>query len=416
MVTSPKSEFLGKIGVCRKNGQKSRKNRGGGRKKLQKCRVILACEREKGVLWLLQGRFRKNPEQKNVTSELGFRKGECVMKVKRSIKILSYVLSAAMLLSVGTVANAEASEDVSENVKLSEREQRLEEILNDYYDAVNAQENQLSAASSYQNENSIQEETVALLNEEGFEAYSVNDDTYASVQDTLDTDLKELGVDSEYSYIIVVDAAGEGNGNAQTRASYGGSFNYTYNGTTYSLRRLTVFASDDPKMNKQSTADLLKSASTNLIENCLNTAIYAYIDFLSGPLHMGTVASICGLGIGNFRNGQSATLTLTGATVWTREYTQVWSSYDQKWISGSSVEYVQSKSSITASYYDAYSNTPQIVTRPSSRTSYSKHWNTTWRNQYAVVGYLNSFLQYGTVGNVKYSYGGTVKITHYENF
>ena len=148
------------------------------------------------------------------------------MKVKRSIKILSYVLSAAMLLSVGTVANAEASEDVSENVKLSEREQRLEEILNDYYDAVNAQENQLSAASSYQNENSIQEETVALLNEEGFEAYSVNDDTYASVQDTLDTDLKELGVDSEYSYIIVVDAAGEGNGNAQTRASYGGSFNY----------------------------------------------------------------------------------------------------------------------------------------------------------------------------------------------
>ncbi len=340
------------------------------------------------------------------------------MKVKRNVRLLSYVLSAAMLLSTGMVANARASEDASAAVQLSEREQRMEEILDNYHDAVNAQEFQLSTASVDEDKVSVQDETVALLNDEGFEAYSVNSNTFESVQSALDTDLTELGLDPAYSYIIIVDANGEGSGNAQTRSSAGSSFNYTYNGTTYSLRRLTVTAADDGRMAKSSSVNVLQSASRNLINNCLNTAIYAYIDFLSGPLHLGTVAAICGLNVANFGSAQSSTLNLHGATNWTRVYTQVWNSYDQRWFNGSSVEYVRSTSFMAGTYYDSATNSMKSVPqRQSSQTSYSRNYsNTTWQNQYAIVGFLNSFAQYDTVGAVKYSYGGLVKITHSENF
>lgn len=277
---------------------------------------------------------------------------------------------------------------------------------------------QIRTSTKYLYFQKCQTPDIEIYNEEGFEAYSVNSDTYESVQEELETDLTELGVESEYSYIIVLDAAGEGSGDAQARASYGSSFNYTYNGTTYSLRRVTIYTSDDPKMYKNSKVDLLQSASINLINNCLNTAIYAYIDFLSGPLHLGTVAGICGLSIANFGTGGTSRLELNGATTWTRKYTQVWNNYDQRWASGSSVEDVQATSWMTGSYYDAHTNSTQLVPQnKSTKKLYSNNYsNTTWQNQYAIVGYLNSYIQFDTVGTVKYSYGGTVKITHYENF
>lgn len=338
---------------------------------------------------------------------------------KKAKKYFCCLLVLCMTFSSVMITNAEETDGVpAKPANLSEREFRMEEILASYHEQVFVQESQATEASLQQNGLTLQEETVALLNEEGFDAYAVNDDTYEEVENTLNTDLEEIGVRQGYSYIIVLDGKDSDNGNAQIQSSATSSFNYTYNGTTYSLRRLTITAADDGSMAKASYVNLLTSSSKTLINNCLNTAIYAYIDFLSGPLHLGTVSAICGLNVTNFGTVKDSTLILHGATNWTRKYTQVWSNYDQKWLNGSCVEYVRSSSHMSGDYYNAATNSmSNVPDNQSAATSYSNYYsNTAWQNQYAVVGYLNSFIQYDTVGNVKYSYGGTVKITHYENF
>lgn len=234
----------------------------------------------------------------------------------------------------------------------------------------------------------------------------MNPQTYHDVEDILDTDFGEIELKPQYSYIVALQ------GNA------GNEYTYTYGGTVYTLRDMTITAADDPAMGKSSYVNVLKSSSQTLIENCLNTAISAYIFAISYPL--GTVASICGLNISNFGYGNVAesTMGLNCYTNWTREFTQVWSEYDNAWLYASCVEYVKAFSYMSGTYYDAALNEGTSVPESrSSKTVYSSHYNNrTWRKQNAVIGYLNACIQYDTVGDVQYKYGGKVKVTHRENF
>lgn len=120
--------------------------------------------------------------------------------------------------------------------------------------------------------------------------------------------------------------------NATSRMTTGSTFTYTYNNVTYSMRYCTVTAADDSAFSKASYCDLLTSSSETLIQNCLDIAISAYLSAVSAPL--GTVASICGLSIGDFAPAKSATLGLNCGTNWTRVYTQVYSTYDGAWMNG----------------------------------------------------------------------------------
>lgn len=345
------------------------------------------------------------------------------MKSQKNIKrLFCFLLVMTMLFSSVMIVNAESAEEMPENTEanLSERELRMEEILESYHEKIQEQESQAATASIQENKFALQEETVELLNKEGFEAYGVNSETYKNIQNVLDTDLEELGMSPEYSYIVVLDGENEnGNGDAQIQASAGSSFNYTYNGTTYKLRRLTVTSEDDTRMHQSGAVDLLKKSNVeSVIRNCLNTAITAYLDAISGVFGLGTVASLCGFDVANLQRPSDASLKLEAFTLWTRKYTQVWSGYDQKWLNGSCVEYATLTSYTHGGYYEAATNqTVTLYRKDAVRYSYSRNYsNTTWQNQYAVVGYLNSFIQYDTVGDVKYKYGGTVKITHYEYF
>lgn len=349
-----------------------------------------------------------------------------MMKITKKIKKwCCFLLTVSMVSSSVMITNAESPEEFSEEISavptnLSERELRMEEILTSYQEKTLEQGTKAVAVSAQQNELTLQEETVALLNEEGFEAYAVNDVTYEDVQNTLGTELEEIGVRRGYSYIIVMDNEDAGNGDAQVRSSAGASFSYTFNGVTYTLRRVTVTSADDSRMFQNTpSAPLLKNENVaSVIRNCLNTAITAYLDAISGVAHLGTVASLCGFDVATLQRPSGGSLTLEANTHWTRKYTQVWSSYDQKWLNGSCVEYATLNSYTHGSYFEAAINDAvQLYRKDATRYSHSKNYsNTTWQNQYAVVGYLNSFIQYDTVGNVQYKYGGVVKITHYEYF
>lgn len=305
----------------------------------------------------------------------------------------------------GTTAFAKdtAFKDTTETSSCS-----MDEILLGYHQAVLEMNNTESVRtnSSTSALAQIQADTVEALQQAGYEAYDVNPQTYHDVEDTLDTDFGEIGLKPQYSYIVVLQ------GNA------GNEYTYTYGGTVYTLRNMTITAADDPAMGKASDVDVLKSSSQTLIENCLNTAISAYIFAVSYPL--GTVASICGLKISDFKcgNAPESTLRLNAATNWTREFTQVWSEYDNAWLYASCVEYAEVFSHMSGSYYDAALNKYQPVSQDeSSETVPSAHYeDRTWRKRNAVIGYLNACIQYDTTGDVQYKYGGQVKITHRENF
>lgn len=327
-------------------------------------------------------------------------------------KFLSIVLSITMFCAFSS--NVVFAIDTGGEINIKEN------IIKDYRERIfeyNKQANSDITAVSLDSEQSlaqIQTETVNELKNAGYNAYDVNPSTFSNIENILHTDLEAAGLNPNYSYIIVIE--GEDNENVNSRVATSSSFSHTYNGTTYTLRWMTMYATDDPLMGKASDVNVLSSATTSVIKNCLDTAVSTYISSISRTL--GTVASICGLSISNFAPAQTATMRLNGATNWTRRYTQVWNSYDSAWQNGCCVEEVTAYSYMSGSYYDASSNLYRSVpenkaydTRYSSRYDDDK-----WRKDYAVVGYLNSWIQWDTVGDVVYKYNGTTKITHKHNF
>ena len=186
------------------------------------------------------------------------------------------------------------------------------------------------------------------------------------------------------------------------------------------MRYLYVYANDveaDPDFAQASDASVLNSNSLTIINNCLNTAISAYLSSISPAL--GTVASICGLSINVFGTTQNSTMRLNGGTNWSRVYTQVYSTYDQLWVSGSSVEYVRATSFMSGLYYSAAQNRMvPVPTDESYSTVYSTNYNDySWRKNTAVQRYLSSLpCMKDMTGSVSYYYGNSLKFTHYENF
>lgn len=265
----------------------------------------------------------------------------------------------------------------------------------------------------------------------GYDVYRVNSETFSQIENQLNTNFEDIGLDSQSSYLIVL--GGETNdlvtlnNNSESiesvimgPATPGQPFNYTYNGTTYMLRCLYVTADDDeadPGYAQASTVNVLSSNSITLINNCLNTIVSSYISSISKSL--GTVMSICGLQLFNFGTTQSSTLNLNGGTNWSRTYTQVYSNYDQAWYYCSCVEYVNTLSFMSGIYYNASLN--QMVAVPGSSTTatmYSSYfYDNTWRNTQACYAFVNGLpCIYNKTGTVRYKYGTVIKITHYENF
>lgn len=257
---------------------------------------------------------------------------------------------------------------------------------------------------------SIQQNAINRLREIGYEAYGVNGDSYSRLEHELNTDFSKIGIRRDYSYLILVGAPDIEYG----INSVGGEFSHSYGGKTYTLRHLTVTAADDPAYGKATTVNVLDSKVRDVINNCLNTAITAYIGSISSAL--GTVASIAGLDISKISTAQKSTLNMNGASNWTRVFTQVKGTYG--WMNGSEVEYARATSYMSGHYYSSSINGYVSVAR-NDRTAYrysSNYNNAAWRTDQAVLGYLNSQTYWNVVGDIKYSYGGSVKITHYENF
>ena len=149
----------------------------------------------------------------------------------------------------------------------------------------------------------------------------------------------------------------------------------------------------------------------------MNTAISAYISAIYAPL--GTVASLCGLNISNFANGQQATLNLNGGANWTRIYTLVYNENSEMWYMGSCVESVYVYSYMSGIYYDAATIKMKSVEKNEQEsTKYSSYYSDLdWRKRNAVIYMLNlNGCRYDSVGDVSFYYGNIKTITLIENF
>ncbi len=249
------------------------------------------------------------------------------------------------------------------------------------------------------------------LTELGYQMKIVYKDNYNEKQKELNTNFERLGINEEGVYLILLE------NNNNLRSTGYGYTDYTYNGKTYKLRKVMITAADNSAYSKASYCDLLKSNSATIIENCLNTAIIAYISNISST--MGTVASICGLNASMFGTTRSSTLVLNCATNWTRIYTEVYSEYYNDWRAGSCIENAKASSYVSGYYYSAITNSMEKV-EENEKTKYfmsQNYDNETWRKEQAIISYINNNgVTYDTTGDVKYYHGNKLKITHREDF
>ena len=333
--------------------------------------------------------------------------------MKRAKRFLSIIMSIVMLFGISINAYAESS-------FLNTVESNGENILSNYSDMMTKiyfrqdlnieQQNELRCDLLRQCKNE--------LVDNGYEAYLVDSENYNQTEQMLNTDLSDMGIKEGYTYLILFDNEGDSNSsNVASRMTTGSTFTYTYNNVTYSMRYCTVTAADDSSFAKASYCDLLTSASETLIQNCLDTAISAYIYAVSTSL--GTVASICGLSISDFAPTKTTSLVLNCGTNWTRVYTQIYSDYDGAWMNGSCVEYVKLSSYLSGYYYDASINSMTAIPGDKSeRTKYSsEYYDYAWRKEKAAISLINgNGCNYNITGSVSYYYGDTEKITHSENF
>lgn len=304
----------------------------------------------------------------------------------------------------------------------------LETILNQFHYQSSLASTNSSRSASYSSNSSdstllddLRIDTVETLQSAGYIAFDVNQNTYDYVEQTLNTDLSQICPDSTGTYIIVIsgeETLDSVNPASSIGGSAGASFQYTYNGTSYTLRYLTVTANDNGSYYKSSYYDVLKSKTGDFIVRCLDTLISIALDQIEEKIPLGTIASILGLSVGNINIDKPMTAILHANSGWTRVYTQIMIPDTGEWFLGSSTEFVQCVTYMSGDYYNATTNTStnipeNRVTKINKSTYYS---NPDWKKQNAVLGYLRGSTIFDTTGKVEYEYGGDVVITHLVNF
>ncbi len=341
---------------------------------------------------------------------------------------LSLILAIILVVLSCPAAFAEKA---TENVKPSRRS--VEEILAEGRAKMVEVEKEESNACMVQSESSTSEvnskkrsiktATINELKNEGYEAYDVNPSSYDAVQTELKTNLEDIGLTPDGSYIIVVSGE-EGQGgdsiNVQVPIVDGDidpSFEFTYNGVTHTMRYLTVEAYEHREYTKASIVDLLNSNKPNIIENCFNAALNAALSNTSvAGMAFGTICSICGVKLINISTTQQTTLVLHAGTSWSRVHTQIYDAGYEQWFSWSTVDSACGVTNLSGMYYSIplkrYTSIPEDEV---IRYSYSEHYyDYQWRKSRAARGWSLGTRYREYAGDVSYYHDGRCVITHCE--
>ncbi len=287
----------------------------------------------------------------------------------------------------------------------------VEEILSEYhekaFEAETADESGDVSAYSRGADNSektLEEETVDTLNAAGYEAYNVTSENYATLEEQLQTDFAQMGMDPDGSYIIAISGEDNSPGNnariptpevTPTLPPEGGGgssyFSYTYQGTTYYMRYVTVTATEKSVLDRMFAFAVNRGANTQT----WNTLFSAFITYqIDGMIEDIPIVSILSL-IDELTSEQDITASdcngflVTGATTWTLQYIQVYDFYNDEWVSSQCSEYAITTAQTQIYKYNA--NQPHTIYYGevlSFRTDSEYYNNSAKRKEFAADYYL----------------------------
>lgn len=272
----------------------------------------------------------------------------------------------------------------------------VEEILNDYHAKVfeARASGETGGASTYSRSGSgktLEQETVDTLNDAGYEAYHVTAENYKTMEEFLQLDLREMGLDPNGSHILVV--GGENSGSSENPNSRvaelpeedfidpgagtghgSGSFNYYHSETdrTYTMKYVTV-TSDSWVLSK--SVDLMETLGETIINNILNSTVTTYLDAVSGPLMIGSVASLFGFDITSEYSARSESLVLMGTAAWTRNYIYIWDDSIEDWHQTIYNEYADTRTTCTGHFYNTATGNIDLYIWDETDTVYSQYYD-----------------------------------------
>lgn len=326
-------------------------------------------------------------------------------------KVISIVMICVMLV---TISPAVAADNASV-------QPTVEEILNEY--RLRAFEAEIGgnadAASNYSNRSgstsqNLEQEAVDALTDAGYEAYHVTADNYDTLEADLCTDFADMGLDPDGSYIVVISGEdSEDSPSSNSRiidpeigienpgpGSGAPSFSYTYNGTTFKLRYLTVTS--------LTGYYLVRSAEFDIVED-MNPSHWNKVLTYSLSYAMGTVGSLIELALDlstneNYTINTYSTLEIDTQSVWTLEYIQIWDAANAKWKDGQCSSYAVSTSYCSGLIYDSATHSTVVCSGvPRTFRTYSPHYfNSTQRKNDACKYYLRGELYYDNTGDIHF--------------
>ena len=324
----------------------------------------------------------------------------------------------------------------------------VEEILNEYHEKafVTQITDEACITTTYSPRSgsvtkTLEQETIDILTAAGYEAYNITPSNYHSLEDKLNTSFQGMGLDPEGSYIIVLhgddsDTSSAANGigsRAIVPAPDPGSstFTYTYNGTTYTMRYVTVTATSGSYMLASSTYTLDPNYWDEAgIMDVFGTYLFYAADSLSEKIPIGTIASLLfdWMQDDNYTALDPGTLTLHAATTWTCDTIQILNNASSQWRTVQASAYAVSHARCVGYVYnpDINDSVWHDGTELSNRCFSPKYTNYSQRKLDAVTAYRNGTRSYDLTGDICFYFGnvggnlyGNINdplFTHYEQW
>lgn len=310
-------------------------------------------------------------------------------------KLTALILAAVMLASMCSAATAEEAAAAP----------TVDEILNEYHQKAMEQQMQGDSAayarSGRSSEKTLEQETVDTLTAAGYEAYNVTADNFDALEAELKTDFADMGLDSDGSYILVIEASADvdenssgGNPNARSSPeidfeqgpiSGGLPTTYTYNGVTYNLRHITATSATSSTYHVESSytfADKLYFPSSwSAIDDL-------YLVGVSNGVLSSNNASVASLissinEICDYASLSPKYVVANAETSWTRRYIHV---YDDRLETWSPVQY--SEYADTTGYLSYFIDDEEVKGMSFSKTHYSPYYfETSIRVENAVLAF-----------------------------
>ena len=277
-------------------------------------------------------------------------------------KLISVILALVLLFNMAVPTFA------TTNDPASTEEQTVDDILNDYHEEIfravrnNKLDNQSNSSRSAQ---TLEEEAVNHLQAAGYEAYHMNISNYGALEEILQTNFDEIGLNPSGSYIIVISGdESESRETTNSRAfvdpepdlvdpGSGEYFTYTYNGITYKMRYVTITGQ---AYTSAVSKDLRGTYGQSFVDRLVNTAVSYVLDNTYKKIPFGTIASLLGLSVTPGYSVRSEWMHFGFIAVRVRKYIQIWDASVGAWRLTTYVEHASTESSCEGRFFDATAN------------------------------------------------------------